>query len=381
MKRIPVRDILWLFVLTRLFLMLLTYITYILFTAPNYSSTPVNMVALLTSWDQWDALDYLRIAQYGYLPFDFAFFPLFPFLIACISHVLGSWSYLLVGTLISNFALLGVLFVIYRLAVDAVGDEISQRTLLYLCIFPTALFFFAAYNESLYLLFIASAFLAMQRQRWWLAGLCGLLASLTRNAGILLVIPYAYELWEQREQAFASLRSGLASALPIVLIPLGTSIYAFYCWITIGNPLAFVTTQAHAGRVLSWPWAGIWRSLSRLFWSHPQPFGSSNEMHMLLNLSATLGFLVLVILGWRRLRKSYSIWMAFFLVYILLYPALHKPDALLSNQRFVLEMFPAFITLALLSKEHPRLHHALLLLFPTLLAVLSMGFIMNRWVV
>ncbi len=381
MKRIPVRDILWLFITTRLLLVVITYIAYILLTAPKYSNMPVDAVALFTSWNRWDAANYVRIAQSGYQPFDLAFFPLYPFLIACIAHVLGDWSYLLVATVISNLALLGLLLIVYQLASDIVGEEGAQRTLLYLCLFPTAFFFFAAYNESLYLLFTAGAFLALRRQRWWVAGLLGLFAALTRNAGILLVVPYLYELWLQRECVLTSTRRLLLSVLPLVLIPLGTLIYAVYCWITIGNPLVFVTVQQHSGRHLAWPWQGIWQALSALFLFRPQPFGSANQVHLLLDLVATLGFIALLVLGWRRLPRSYSVWMMLFLVYILLYPATDKPDVLLSNQRFVLEMFPAFITLAISGKLHPRLHHALLLLFPTLQAVLGIAFLMNRWIV
>src|SRR5436305_14374146 len=116
MKPTPILDILWLFITTRLLLLFITYIMYILLTAQNYTSTPVDIVALLTSWHHWDAVNYTRIAQYGYQSvFDLAFFPLFPFLIACISHVLGDWSSLLVGTILSNAALLGALWVIYQL--------------------------------------------------------------------------------------------------------------------------------------------------------------------------------------------------------------------------------------------------------------------------
>lgn len=383
MKRSVVRDIIWLFVATRLLLMLITYIAYILLTAAKYSSTPVDVAALFSSWNQWDAANYVRIARSGYLPFDIAFFPLFPFLITCISHVLGSWSYLLVGTLISNAALLGLLFIFYQLTMEAAGDEIAKRTLLYYCIFPTALFFFAAYNESLYLLFVMGAFLAMHRQRWWLAGLLGMLASLTRSAGLLLAIPYLYELWISREHILASRRRLLTSTLPILLLPVGTLIYSIYCWMFFGSPLAWVTVQQHSGRHLAWPWVGIWQSIASLFWYRLQlqPFGSSNQMHILINLIATLGFIALIVLGRRKLRVSYTLWMGLFMLYTLLYPALEKPDVLLSNERFVLEMFPAFITLAILGKQHPRLHQALMLLFPTLLAVLSIGFLMGRWVV
>lgn len=381
MKRLPLRNIFWVFIATRLILALITYIAYILLTAAKYSNTPVNVGALFSSWNRWDAANYVRIAQYGYERVDLAFFPLFPLLIAVIGHLLGSWSYLLVGTLISNVALLGMLCIIYYLATDIADDEIAQRCLLYICIFPTAFFFFAAYNESLYLLFVAATFLALYKQCWWLAGLMGLLAALTRSAGVLLVIPYLYQLWIQRGELFANGRALLLSAAPIALVPMGTLIYALYCWITVGNPLEFITVQQHSGRHLNWPWVGIWQAISALVLFHPQAFGSANQAHLLLDLSATLGFILLIVLGWRRLPKSYSIWMSVLMTYFLLYPATEKPDILLSNQRFVLELFPAFITLALLGKQYPRLHSILLLVFPTLLAVLSIAFIMNRWVV
>jgi len=380
-KQSSTRDILWLFIATRIVLIIITYIAYILLTAPKYSSTPVDVVALFTTWNRWDAANYVRIAQYGYEQrVDLAFFPLFPLLVSAIGHVLGSWSYLLAGTLISNGALLGVLFLLYRLATDAFDATTAQRTLLYLCIFPTALFFFAAYNESLYLLFTVGAFLALQRQRWGLAGWLGLLASLTRSVGILFVIPYLYELWVTREQVLTNVRSFVISVLPVALIPLGTALYGIYCWITVGDPLAFVHVQQHSGRYLAWPWQGIWQATTALL-IEPQAFGSSNQAHLLLDLAATLGFIALVLVGWRRQRMSYNLWMCFNIVYILLYPALDKPDILLSNQRFVLELFPAFLTLALLGIQKPRLHQALVLIFPTLLAVLSIAFLMNRWIV
>jgi hypothetical protein len=382
MKRTSVRDILWLFVATRLLLLLLTYVMYILLTAKKYSSTAVDAAALFTSWNRWDAANYTRIAQYGHQSvFDLAFFPLFPFLITCISRVLGSWSYLLVGTILSNAALFGALWVIYHLISRHVSDTIARRTLLYLCIFPTAFFFFAAYNESLYLLLAAGTFLALERERWWLAGLLGLLAALTRSIGIFLIVPYLYELCARRERTLAHLPAILKSLLPCILIPLGTGIYALYCWRTFGSPLAFAAVQSHWGRQTSWPWVGILHELGALFWHNPQPFGSANQATMILNLSATCGLIGLIIAGWRKLPKSYSLWMSACLVFMLASPAIIKPDVLLSNQRFVLELFPAFITLALLTAKRPRTHYASIFTFATLLAILSTGFIMNRWIV
>lgn len=364
MQRHPTREIFWLFLTTRLLLVIITYIAYILLTAAKYSDAPVNVTELLSTWNRWDAVNYTHIAQYGYQNAnDLAFFPLFPLLIAGGARLLGgeSWTYIFVGTIISNGALLGTLLIIYRLACDLVGDELSQRTLLYLCIFPTAFFFFAPYNESLYILFASGSFLALHHQKWWLAGLLGMLAALTRSVGILLIIPYIYEMWEQRAYILTRIRTLLLSLGASLLIPLGTILYIWYNWQAFNDPLAFVHVQT--------PW--------ELFLYHSQAFGSSNQAQLLLDLTATISFIILVIIGWRRLPKSYSIWMALFLLYILLNFA-QKPDILYSDQRSVLEMFPAFITLAIVGKRSIKFHYALLLLFPTLQAIMGITFMVNH---
>src|SRR6266481_2208899 len=316
MKRPPIRDIIWLFIATRLLLVMVSYFGYILLTVPKDSLVGVNTLAFFTSWNRWDAANYVRIAQFGYQRvYDTAFFPLFPLLISAIAHLLGSWSYLLVGTLLSNAALLGSLFVIYQLAVESQGEQVAGRTLLYLCIFPTAFFFFAAYNESLFLLLTSGAFLAMRRQRWWLAGILGMLAAITRPAGLFLGVIYLWELWVSQGSIIATRQKIMLRLLPIVLIPLGTAIYCLYCWNVWGDPIAFVTVQSHWARQLSWPWQGILVSLYELFWA--QPFGSFNEVHIVLDLSATIGFIVLAVLGWRklRLRFSYNLWLGMLIFY------------------------------------------------------------------
>ena len=389
MKRAPTLDIIWLFIATRLLLVLVTYIGFILFPVPPhvYPVSPVNITALLTSWNHWDAANFTRIAQYGYQTiYDTAFFPLFPLLVKCIAFLFGNNGYLAIGMFLSNLALLGSLFVLYQIATDILGEQIGRRTLLYLCIFPTAFFFFAAYNESLFLLLTASSFLAMRRQKWWLAAILGFFAALTRAAGVLLVIPFLYELWITRDaitsdnkNTLHKIVSTISRVLPLLIIPLGTLIYCLYCWKLFHNPLAFAAVQSHWDRHITWPWVGILSSLRELLLI--QPFGSFFEVHLLLDLAATISFVALAILGWRKLRMSYNIWIVLLLFFMLISPSIAQHDVLVSNQRFVLEMFPAFITLAALSVKYPRPHLGLLISFPFLQATLAMLFVLNRWMV
>jgi len=87
------------------------------------------------------------------------------------------------------------------------------------------------------------------------------------------------------------------------------------------------------------------------------------------------------VLGWRKLRSSYTLWIGLLLFFMLISPAIHQADALVSTQRFVLEMFPGFITLAVLGIKHPRLHQALMITFPFLQAAMALLFVLNRWMV
>ncbi len=59
MKRAPIRAILWLFLVTRLLLVLVTYFGYILLTADKYSSILVTPGTFLSFWNHWDAIRYI----------------------------------------------------------------------------------------------------------------------------------------------------------------------------------------------------------------------------------------------------------------------------------------------------------------------------------
>jgi Gpi18-like mannosyltransferase len=340
---------------------------------------------LLSAWNNWDALRFIQIAQYSYTNANYsAFFPLFPMLIKAIAWLCGNQGYAAIGMLLSNAALLVSLFILYQLASDLLGERVGRRTLLYLCIFPTAFFFFAAYNEAFFLLLTSATFLALRRRNYWLAGLIGLLAALTRSAGILLVIPFLAETWQQ-EYIKPSLQDGVhlrkifIKTLPVVFIPLGMSLYCLYCLHKFGSLLEFAEVQINWGRSTTWPWTGLFSAFYQLFIG--QKFGSFYEAHILLDLAATLAAIYFAALSWRKLPLSFAIWISLLVFLTLCSAASHAPDPLVSNQRFILEMFPAFFLLAELSSKRSRLHNACLIAFPFFQALLAALFVLNRWMV
>jgi hypothetical protein len=374
----PLRQAVLIFGISRLTLALITYVSFVLFNAPTYSPGSVGVGTLFQSWDQWDAKWYLGIAQHGYYTINqTAFFPLYPLLIHLGTLPFGGAGAYVIGLVISNLAFLGALWAFLSLAGQECGRRVAARSAWYLALFPTALFLFAPYSESLFLLLTITCFLALRREYWLLAGLLGFLAALTRSAGILLVLPFAVEYLGRRHWQWRKIR---ADALPIALIPAGLGLYAGFCWLRFGDPLSFSHVQAHWGRVLNLPWIGLWRQAAGLWQAAPASFF---QAHDLLDLGATLFVIFFLWRGWRRLPLSYSLYALALLATMLLFPgggATGYLDPLASNQRFALEVFPAFLTLGLLVRR-PTTHQALLVVFSGLLAVLSLVFITGRWFV
>ena len=90
------------------------------------------------------------------------------------------------GIILANVCFYGVLVLFYQLVSKDYGHTVARYALIYLAFDPYGLFFFVGYAESLFLLLTLAVFFFLRRGRaldWWLAGLCGCLAALTRPTG------------------------------------------------------------------------------------------------------------------------------------------------------------------------------------------------------
>ncbi len=381
-----------LFIVTRIVFVLLTYFGVILFNVRNYSMRALDFQMLLNAWARWDAVRFTTIATRGYLNLPYtAFFPLYPWLTHIVSISLHS-DPLATGMVISNLAFLGTLVVLYRLTETEFSSVVARKAVLYLAIFPTALFFFAAYNESLFILFTLLCFYALRRGHWWLAGLSGGLATLTRSSGLLLVVPFLYEF---ARQAFPLLRSAWNDRLylpalkpllglpALLLIPLGLGIYAYYLNQTYHNALAFESAQAYWRYGFNAPWAGTAQQFHNIFTLPPYTFFTA---HDIIDVTALLFALVLLILCFvGPARFSTSQWsMPLFCLLALLLPLCfpgHGYDPLQSTQRFVLEAFAAFIVLARFGRRYAWVDRWYVTLALPMLAFFTLQFLLGYWTV
>ena len=145
-----------------------------------------------------------------------AFFPLYPLLVRGLGWFLLG-HYLLAGVLVSLVASAVAFVLLWKLARELLGRGRRNRSSsLYLRVFPTTLFLFAVYSESLYLLSSVAAFLLAVRGRWGRAGVATGLAALTRVSGVMLLPALAVIAWRVAEPRARAAR--LAVAVPIMAL-------------------------------------------------------------------------------------------------------------------------------------------------------------------
>jgi hypothetical protein len=321
-------------------------------------------------WARWDSDWYLLIAQEGYADAPSstpAFFPLYPGLVAALGRLLAG-HYVLAGVLLSLAACAVAFVLLHRLALERLGVEGARRAVLYLAIFPTALFLGAVYSESLYLALALGSFLLAERGRFLGAGALAGLAMLTRPVGIALLPALAVLAWRSSDRRRALL--GVGAALPVA------AIYPVLLELWIGEPFAPLRAQEGIWeRALSWagPLGGLWAGIAALGDADPARTLALNVQQ----LAFTLLFLALAAIAWRRFGAPYGLFALGSLAIPLSFPAERFP--LLSMSRFGLVVFPLVLALAALGARK-RLHEAIVAVSSLLLGVAVVQWALWQWV-
>jgi hypothetical protein len=348
-----------------------------------------DLGAITDVWARWDSVWFLRIAEHGYdaaTGAASAFYPLYPATVGLLGRVLFG-HYVLAGILVSLLAAFGSFLLLHRIAEERLGADGARRAVLYLAVFPFALFLQAVYSESLYLLLTLAAFVLAERGRFPAAGAVAGLALLTRPTGVALLPALALLAWRERHRARA-----LAS---LALAPLLFAAYPLYLWQAEGDAWAFLHAQRLWSRHLSpaGPLGGIWDGL-RAGWAGIEQLASGSHTHIYWTAvqdtdpirAATLNleclaylmlFAVLTVIAWRRFGAPYGLFAALSIAIPLSVPSERWP--LLSLPRFGLTIFPLFLALASLGGR-PRAHTAIVAVSSLLLGVSVVQWALWQWV-
>jgi len=348
--------------------------------------------SLFNPWAHWDGVWYIKIATSGYADGDgsTAFFPLFPMLLRYVGLVFGG-NLVITGALISLACYAGSCWLLYRLVRSDFDDETASRAVIYLAVTPLSFFFQTVYTESLFLFLSLGCFVFAREGRWRLAGVMGLLATLTRSTGIILLVPMAYYYYERRQWDWKKTDSHVANLLMVVE---GILVWMTYLALAFGKPLVFSTAQAVWERGFAFPNYTVTKAFVTVFWgirkmvaaelynalwAVPRPGAAYSTFAT--NLQNLLFFLAAALLLWygaRRLPRAYS-WYAFaLLAYPLFFPSKYVP--LMSYPRFTLTVFPLYVALAVYTRDRPRLHRACMLGGIVALIFLTGKFAIFSWV-
>jgi hypothetical protein len=335
---------------------------------PYWGVPPVS-TSWLEVWQRWDTLQYQAIAERGYSAFSTALFttPLYPVLMRWSGLLLGV-NTLLGGIIISSIACLLAFWFFYLLSIDELGDEPSaRRALIYLAIFPTAFFFFAAYTESLYFLGAVLCLYFLRREKWLAAGLWGAFSAFSRLTGILIIIPAFWAAWKSWK-----LNRRLYVFITPLLAFLGGLAFPLYVWAGLKRspltPFIVQSIRFHGG--LSFPgWPLVRAARQILLGVYP----IVNAVDLIFTILFILGTLLVI----KRLPGLYGMYCGSFILLFITRIADVYP--LLSNARYVLAIFPVFMALPLIDGK-PWIRR--LIMYPSLLGLLflSAQFAIWGWV-
>jgi hypothetical protein len=351
---------------------------------------PYNFHGVPGVWARWDSGHYLTIVQQGYVrDMERAFMPLFPLLMLALGFgnpALAIWS----GAFISIAAFIAALAILWRQVREEHGEAIATTALIALNLFPTSFYFSALYTESLFLLFFALTYWLSRRQKFFWAACCVGLAALLRINGVVLGIIPVVELLRAGAAGDASLRILLKRInTPLVLKLIGIGLISIvglialiiYFKITLDLPFAFIEQQRILmKRTPNFPWNSLIDHI-RMVLTGYGGFEDNKFMRAIgvLDLSALLLFIWLTVLSFRKVRLSLAVYCAASLIVIL---SSHGPGSMgaYAASRYMLQLFPCFVVMALLFVQRTWLRRLAWVGFGALLVFLTVWFASGRWV-
>lgn len=234
----------------------------LLLIAPLLPAPPggIQAAAGVEAFSAWDSLHYEKIATEGYPGIGaeegylLAFFPLFPLIIRLIASL--GYGVQMAGILVNNLAFLGAILILYGWVEERHDRRTARWATAALAWHPFSLCGTVIYSEGLFLLWSAAALRAFDAKQYGRVSLWGALATATRPTGVALIPAFLFAAWKERRPPRAYIASLAASG--------GLLLFAIYCWIHVGNPLAFVEAQRSWRPTSGFDWQGWWKILMQV---------------------------------------------------------------------------------------------------------------------
>lgn len=345
---------------------------------------PAIQRVLLDPWVRWDTCYYFDIAANGYdwSAGTVAFHPLYPMLVRAVSVLTGgdvALAMLVLGILIPA-ALCAVLTrYVSEVHEDAVlGNWVGWAAMLA----PVSFVVFAFMTEGLFILLAVATLWALHRRKWLVAGALGCLATLTRQQGVVLMLPILWELWRLRKSTQLRWYDWGAWLIPAVGY-VGVSAYRLFVLAPqtldggVSDRLknALVSNQANhilEGQRFGWPWESTWIQINRAI-EYPDLFYA-----LLFDPVVGWAFVGVLVYGARFMTVSERLFSLGVVVAAICYVN-GIIDPCVAFPRHILIAFPIFLVFGVLIQR--AANRRLFVLIALLLnAVLLFTVVSARWV-
>lgn len=311
---------------------------------------------MLDVYLQWDANNYQRIAIGGYKYYapdgdytTLVFFPLYPWLIRLFTIVFQDER--VSGIILSGLMYAGACCYMYKLMAIDYNKSTAVRALIYISVFPHALFFGVMMNESTLLFTAAATLYYIRKHDWVKVGIFGALAALSRMAGLLMAIPAAVEWLEYYgildkigKKKFAEVwRLFYRKGLWIFLMLAGLGIYLWCNYYVTGNFFTFLEYQE---KYWSNDLVYFGKSIGLIFNNAVNETKFTRFAIWIPEACSIIFAVVMLFYGLRRQRNMYS---AFIIAYLIVNTSMGWP---LSVARYMTCAIPLFMALSDFSERH-----------------------------
>lgn len=323
-------------------------------------SEPLTMDRFLSEWEKWDANNYIRIASLGYSGYQeegmyttLVFFPLYSWVMKLFySLVLDMRA---AGLIVSTLCYIaGCCFFYGAIALDY-GKNVAERAVILISVFPFSMFFGTIFPESIFFMLCAICIFYLRRQNWAIASVAGMLASLSRMQGIILLVVIFIE-WCEFYKPIELIRTKKTNELIkavftklswILLVPVGLLVYFYINYSVSGDAFKFLEYQEK-----------VWNNGSQYFgetfitiWDKACGVKASGQLIFTSGIVPVFLLVLSIAVMFYCYRKVHNKYLVFMLLYTIMCYVLKD---LISAGRYISVSFPLFLGLAVFLEEHPK---------------------------
>ena len=236
---------------------------------------------------------------------------------------------------------------------DRLSSTAAWSALLLFVLYPYSFFLFGAvYADAVFVAAAVGAFVLLERDHPWLAGLAAAVATAARPMGLILVVGLVLRALERRRRADGRQTTGPRSYLSeagVLVALVGVGAFSVYLWSRFGDPLAFLTGQE------AWH-----QQAGPATWFKVQFFKDVTDVSSPLSWLSYVAHPVLTVVGlalvpgvFRRFGRAYG-------VYALLMIGLSAlaTKNFFGMSRYLLAAFPVFAVAGDLIADRPVLRRA-----------------------